>query len=187
MGRIGSLPSVPEELLADVQATSWWLGDTWPGVSPESGEGDEACARTLARRPVTLRPDAALTRVARELEDTSLVVVVDEMERPLGVLTPAHVLRAVGRLSRDELANAKALDATTSGGAFIPESCSLAVAARMLADDDRAFGVVVDADGRLVGTLSASSLLRALEGQGAQGLGSGSARASLKSSSRSNR
>ncbi|MBK8999965.1 MAG: CBS domain-containing protein [Myxococcales bacterium] len=164
MGRIGSMPSVPDQFRGEVQATSWWLGDTWPGVSPHPDEAGTAEAGALARRPPVARADAPLDLIARELGDpaATVVVVVDDDDRPLGVVTAAHVLRCVRRRSRAELARATALDAATSGGAFIPATTSLKIAARMLTNDERPLGVVIDEGGRLIGVLTATAMLRAL-------------------------
>ena len=177
MGRIGSLPSVPNEFLDDVVATSWSI-TTDAGIALDSGHGDpsaEAVLRELkwdapsghfVRFVTTTSPETPFSSLPDLLLETSaqVVVIVDESHRPLGIVTPAHVLRAVRDQPTEELAKLSALDVATSGGALLPETTSLRIAARRLREEDREFMPVVAEGGTLVGIITANDLLIAIGG-----------------------
>ena len=91
-----------------------------------------------------------------------LLAVVDAEYRPLGVLTPTHVLKAVCGRTRDELSAVTSLEASTSGGSLLPGSARLESAARVLAGEDRDFSLVVDEQGKLLGALMATDILSAI-------------------------
>lgn len=196
MGRIGTLPSVPEELVGEVLATSWSIADTNRDptlvVRARPGQLATACPSCRGRllidvvgelgeatppNPRMLRPPSAAIRYATSVaEKTPLfvaaelltwaprrtLVVVDSEQRPLGVVTAAHVLSTVKGRSAQELAEVTVLDAATSGGPLLPNSSTLEAAARLLVREDRDFLIVVDEAGKLMGALLSTDILTSL-------------------------
>jgi len=106
--------------------------------------------------PLSALPELFLRTMARVL------VIVDERRRPLGVVSPSHVLRAVGDRPKEELDGITALDISTSGGALLPERSTLRTAAKRLSVEDREYIVVITEDGRLAGLLTPSDVIAAL-------------------------
>ena len=106
--------------------------------------------------PLSALPELFLRTTARVL------VIVDERRRPLGVVTPIHVLRAVGEHTGHDLNAISALDISTSGGALLPERSTLRTAARRLSTEDREYIVVITDEGRLAGLITPSDVIAAL-------------------------
>lgn len=120
----------------------------------------------LLRLPPVVAASTALTRAAELLvrPGASLLVVVDERRRPLGVVTATEVLALARRLTPARFERATVLDAARSGGRFVPETSTLRSVHSALLDENREFFVVVDAEGRLAGMVTAMDVLEALEG-----------------------
>ena len=120
----------------------------------------------LLRLPPVVAASTALTRAAELLvrPGASLLVVVDERRRPLGVVTATEVLALARRLTPARFEQATVLDAARSGGRFVPETSTLRSVHSALLDENREFFVVVDAEGRLAGMVTAMDVLEALEG-----------------------
>jgi CBS domain-containing protein len=87
-----------------------------------------------------------------------LAVVVTKQNKPVGVLTPAHVLRIVTGLSFDRLGALTVFEAATSGVAFLTDTTSIRDAAERFATEDLDALVVVSCDGTLAGVLMACDL-----------------------------
>ena len=196
MGRIGSMPSVPDEFVANVSATSWALTNTERDhtivVRAEQGQLVTDCPSCRCRLVIDVvgrsnggprsqnhassvgtvmrfaTPVAAGTPLAAATElladvQRRILAVVDDARRPLGVLTSAQLLFVAHSHTADELVNMTALDASSPGGALLPETTRLDVAARELEREDRDFALVVDADGTLVGVLLATDFLSVID------------------------
>jgi CBS domain-containing protein len=187
MGRIDSMPTVPD-LMADVLTSHFSLvhRDTLPEADARAIQISHdatmarcpACDQWLAiemvpaprsldtpilellRLATTVVAETPLQKVVELLVAGSrrIIVVVDETYQPLGVVTARHVLAAVQRHHVLEVSTLTALDAATSGGAFLPARSTLETALRRFAEDDRDFLVSVDEHGRLSGVLMACDL-----------------------------
>jgi CBS-domain-containing membrane protein len=187
MGRIESMPTVPE-LVTDVLTSHFSVvhRDTLPELEPRLLQVSHdatlarcpACDQWLAiempaeprsldtpvvellRLATTVAAETPLQRVVELLVAGSarIIVVVDETYQPLGVVTAKHVLAAVQRHHVLEVSSLTAIDAATSGGAFLPARSTLQAALRRFAEDDRDFLVSVDEHGKLSGVLMACDL-----------------------------
>lgn len=144
------------------QATA--AADSLLATLPTEIEDDSAPVTRIARFPTVVTADTPLTRAAELLvrPGSGVLVVVDERRRPLGVVTPADALAAARRLSPGRFECATALDAASSGGRFVPESSTLRAVHAALLDENREFFLIVDADGRLGGIVTAMDVLEAL-------------------------
>jgi len=113
-------------------------------------------------RPATFVAESVPLSEISELFVTTgarLVVVVSPDQKPLGVVTPTHVLRALKRHADRKIDELHALEAATSGGAMLPDSTPLSVAVKLLTDQDRDFCVILGNDGRAVGVVVATDVL----------------------------
>ena len=61
-----------------------------------------------------------------------------------------------------DLNEARAIDVATSGGAMLPDTTPVAMAVRLLAEQDRDFCVVIGGGGRAVGIVLAADILDGL-------------------------
>jgi CBS domain-containing protein len=167
VARLNSMPTVPDDVMVDSASNTW----SCPGIVAARTEHSEppgyvranVTGRTVAeimRLPTKLSEDASLAAAA-ELFASGRVrqaVVVTKENKPIGVLTPAHVLKLVNEYSCDQLGNVTAFEAATSGGAFLSDTTSIRDAAERFATDDRDALVVVSRDGALAGILMACDL-----------------------------
>ncbi len=124
----------------------------------------DAPVSSSMRFPTVVTEVTPLTRTAELLlrPGVSLVVVVDERRRPLGIVTPSDALSFARRLEPLGIDTATALDAARSGGRFMPETATLGAVHAALLDENREFFVVVGPDGRLAGLITAMDVLEAL-------------------------
>jgi CBS-domain-containing membrane protein len=170
-----SMPTWPDELRSSAARESWSIDSNppapavaqllerlrSPGVSSELLDQPVAA---IMRHPTCLPGGASLARGLERLitEASPVVVAVDERGRPLGIVTPAHVLRCVQATERERLSALTVLDAATSGGAFLTERSTLRSAARRFATEGHELFVVVAPDGTTVGVVLASDVLHAV-------------------------
>jgi CBS domain-containing protein len=119
--------------------------------------------------------DAQLPQVVDVVCSTRLnrAVVVDEGNRPIGMLTDAAVLRALGEAGRGVvgalmrgvgLSNApkvSAQDLMVTPTYAVEPDAPLSSVARVMTEHRRKIVPVVDADGRLLGIIDRADLLRA--------------------------
>jgi CBS domain-containing protein len=185
VARLNSMPTVPDDVMVEGASNTWsCLGTaaarTEHPTPPGSGTGDavkmvspmqsptgyvraNVTGRTVAeimRLPTKLSEDASLAAAAELFAGGRVrqAVVVTKENKPVGVLTPAHVLRLAKECSCDQLGNVTAFEAATSGGAFLSDTTSIREAAERFATDDRDALVVVSRDGTLAGILMACDL-----------------------------
>ncbi|MEW2412856.1 CBS domain-containing protein [Streptomyces sp. NPDC046866] len=114
-------------------------------------------AELMTPRAVTVRPGTAFKEVARLLHefDITAVPVVDETGHPVGVVSEADLLRR-----RTAGAAPTAEDLMTSPAVTARAEWSVVRAARVMQRHGVKRLPVVDADGRVVGVLSRSDLIR---------------------------
>lgn len=155
------------------------------GAPPATG--DLHVLREVMRRDVPqVAPDAALEEIVEKMvaSDLKRVIVVDEEQRPVGIITdgdlvarvqpPARqgVLRALlARVGLGESAPAdqRAADLMSTPLLTAGEQTPILTAIQRLVTEKRRRLVVVDDAGRLSGIVDRQSLLRALLGGGAHG------------------
>jgi len=180
MARVSTIPTVPDDgPMLDVVRTTGALGSIgsnlesqWHGGSGSiAGRGTDDGERLverdhesklgeLLRLPALLSEQhtlgAAVEMFANGVEGP-LVIVTDDIE-PLGVLTPARVMRLVKEHPVTELEQVSVLDLAAPCGIFLEESASpLEAAAHFIANDSDVV-VVVKRDGQLAGVLLARDL-----------------------------
>lgn len=139
---------------------------SWRGSeSPEREQEPTASITRLLRLPPVVTASTPLTRAAELLvrPGSTLLVVVDERRRPLGVVTATEVLALARRVNPTRFEHATVLDAARSGGRFVPETSTLRSVHAALLDENRDYFVVVDQEGRLAGMVTAMDVLEALE------------------------
>lgn len=149
-------------MISSMERTAWKALAT--GLQEPSESELDAPVSSSMRFPTVVTETTPLTRTAELLlrPGVTLVVVVDERRRPLGIVTPADALSLARRLDPMALETATALDAARSGGRFMPESATLGAVHASLLDENRDFFVVVGPDGRLAGLITAMDVLEAL-------------------------
>lgn len=87
------------------------------------------------------------------------VVLVTDENKPIGMLTPTHVLRMIKERSIEEVARTTMIDVVTPFGvALLEENASLLEAAERFVAKDCDVLVVVKRDGQLAGVLLARDL-----------------------------
>jgi CBS-domain-containing membrane protein len=185
MARLSSMPTVPDDVMLDDASRSWSCpgveaeryrhparahAEAADGVamssdlqSPSSVVRADATGRTVAevmRLPTKLSEHAPLAAAADLLASgrVRLVVVVTKQDKPVGVVTPAHVMKILKECSFDRLGRITALEAATSGGAFLADTTSIRDAAERFATEDRDALIVVSSEGTLAGVLMACDL-----------------------------
>jgi CBS domain-containing protein len=185
VARLNSMPTVPDDMMLEGVPRSWSRlrieADRSEQSARASSESEDAYAiasqlqtpseylqadvtgRTVGEvmRLPTKLPERAPLAAAAELFANGrvrLAVVVTEENKPVGVLTPAHVLQIVKERSFDRLGTVTVLEAATSGGAFLKNTTSIRDAAERFATDDLDALVVVSSDGTLAGVLMACDL-----------------------------
>lgn len=184
MARPSTMPTVPDDVMLDGVSRSWSCAgievDRNQRPAHASFASEDACARAshvqspsgyvqadvsgrtvgeVMRLPTKFPEHAPLAAAVELFADgrVRLAVVVTKQNKPLGVVTPAHVLRIVKR-SFGRLGGVTVLDAATSSGAFLTDTTSIRDAAERFATDDLDALVVVSRDGILVGVLMACDL-----------------------------
>ncbi len=100
---------------------------------------------------------------AREKTHDGWTLVVDEENRPLGWL-------ATQGLSEDRLHGSVTADLLNLGGTLAPADGTLREVLDAALSSPSGHGVVVDPDGRLLGTITAGAVLEQIESQGAGGV-----------------
>lgn len=140
----------------------------WRALAAGPAERDDseldAPVSSSMRFPTVVTATTPLAQTAELLlrPGATLVVVVDERRRPLGIVTASDALSFAHRLGPVALETATALDAARCGGRFMPETATLGAVHRSLLDENRDFFVVVGPDGRLSGLITAMDVLEAL-------------------------
>jgi CBS domain-containing protein len=147
-----SFPRMPEDFVEDVLITGESV-DALLDAPAEIVMRYPNCVNEDT--PVALVPELFLNSTARVL------IVVDERQRPRGVVTAAHLLRAAKYRSKDNLEAATALDIATPCGA-LPDSATLRHAAHVFVSQDKNHVAVVNDRGAVVGVLTASDVLNAV-------------------------
>ena len=196
MARLSTMPTIPDDELQNLMATRWPPDESDPdpksdyrcksGRIPENDLDDGGPVGgppVLAVPPPTSRElflDELIRVPAVLSEHTTLgeaverfvggmegpVVLVTDENRPLGILTPTHVLRMVKERvlrmvtegSIEELEHTTMLDVATPCGSLLEENASLREAAERFVAKDCDELVVVKRDGTLAGVLLARDL-----------------------------
>ena len=175
MARLSSLPTIPEDAALQELWVGWSLDVVEPGTRPDrtpyrdTASADsavapanlESCVSNLMRTPVTLSEHASLGALARlfALGTEGPVVIVSDENKPLGILTPAHVLRMVNRRPPEELEHVR-LRAVAMPSGLLLQTTPLRDAAELFAAGDSDTLVVVNPSGELAGVLVARDLWR---------------------------
>jgi CBS domain-containing protein len=109
---------------------------------------------------VQVRPDASFSEIARLLaeHDITSLPVLDDQDRPLGVVSGADLLRHEPDRDRGRAATAQAL--MSSPAVCVRPEWTVAEAARLMDQSGFERLVVVDEAGRLIGAVSRDDLLR---------------------------
>jgi CBS-domain-containing membrane protein len=147
-----ALSSSPEDFLEDVLIT---------------GEGVDALldapAEIVMRYPNCVNEDTPLEGIPELFLNSTAraLVVVDERQRPRGIVTPAHLLRAAKFSSKETLHGATVRDVATSCSS-LPDSASLRAAAHFFVSQDKNYLVIVNDQGSVVGMLTAADVLNAV-------------------------
>lgn len=111
------------------------------------------------RGVITCRPDDSLLEVVRVMADTEVhaVIVSDrEGQLPVGIVSHTDILPHYG----EDLAKIRARDAMTSGLVSISEQATVCEAARSLLENGFSRLLVVSEDGRALGILSTTDVVR---------------------------
>jgi len=190
MARLSSLPTIPDDVALQDLMVGWSLDvvepDSWPdgtqsrdigrvdnGASPGARPGERAepgAGRTnqqlfvdkLMRTPAILSEHASLGAGAKLFADgiDGPVVIVSDENKPLGILTPAHVLRMVSEHPAEELEHVRLRDMATTNGPLLAQNTPLCDAAERFAARGCDSLVVVKPDGELAGVLMARDVCR---------------------------
>ena len=185
MARLSTLPTIPDdEAMQEVLVLAWSLGAGEPIAEPDDlsrGNPDLAARPSRAtlpepRREVLSIRETPLDELVRPphvvLECTTLsttaelfasgiegpVVVVTIDYEPVGVVTPADVLRVTKEHRFHDLALASVLDGAVPCGPLLHIGASPQQAAEHFMARDCAVLVTVDDEGKLVGLLHARDL-----------------------------
>lgn len=158
------------------------IADIYPDDDGESTPAAGATAGDLATRHVPkVAPDTPIAELVDRVASTRLnrAVVVDSEGRPIGVVSDTELLKRVQRADRglldrlmrrgrggDELATTgqTAADVMNPAPLLVRDSTPVLEAVRQMMEGHRKLMVVVDADGRLVGTVDRAAALRAAFG-----------------------
>ena len=144
--------------------TSWSAGrSTWSSPrrpSPAGRTNQQLCVDKLMRTPAALSEHASVGAVAKLFADgiEGPVVIVSDDNKPLGILTPAHVLRMVSERPPEELEQVRLRDMATTNGPLLAQNTPVCDAAERFAAKGCDSLVVVNPDGELAGVLMARDL-----------------------------
>lgn len=122
----------------------------------------------VLRPPVIVTQDLPLSEVASVLNELSndspdaFVVVVDEHEEPVGLLTALSVMRLSQNHSRASLVDLCAEDGVVQKCTTVPPNASVKWVAHMLTTTGEPAAIVVDPYGKTLGAVTARDLLRGL-------------------------
>lgn len=109
------------------------------------------------------KPDAPLDEVVRVMADTdihAIIVAEGEGTRPLGVVSHTDVIAHYG----EDLSRLQAKDVMTPTVITIPKDAPVAEAARKMVESRIHRLLVVDTDGKPLGILSTTDIIRAMRG-----------------------
>jgi len=146
-----SLPSLPNSFVDDIRIAG---AAPVPLLETPAVRAMRRASFVGQDTPVEAVPELLLT-------GTRLLVVVDDQHRPCGVVTAAHILRAAKNRSKENLAQARVRDISTPCSS-LRDSATLRTAAKMFASRSKTHAAVINAEGCVVGILTASDVLRAL-------------------------
>jgi CBS-domain-containing membrane protein len=78
------------------------VGCEWQMVQPESVEG--TVREYMTPNPATARPDTPIAKLAEMMVDAHLhrLIIVDEQDRPVGVVSSTDIVAAVARFGHEE-------------------------------------------------------------------------------------
>jgi signal-transduction protein with cAMP-binding, CBS, and nucleotidyltransferase domain len=132
-----------------------------PVPAAAAPEDQHSCVGKLMRTPAALSEHASLGALAKlfALGAEGPVVIISDEKKPLGILTPAHVLRMVNRRPAEELERVR-LRAIAMPSGLIAQTAPVSDAAERFAAEDCDTLVVVKPDGELAGVLMARDLCR---------------------------
>ncbi|MEZ4370888.1 MAG: CBS domain-containing protein [Polyangiaceae bacterium] len=123
---------------------------------------------SVLRPPVVVTQDLPLSEVASMLNELAndapdaFVVVVDEHEEPVGLLTALSVMRLSQQHSRESLFDLCAEDGVVQQCTTVPPNASVKWVAHMLTTTGEPAAIVVDPYGKTLGAVTARDLLRGL-------------------------
>jgi signal-transduction protein with cAMP-binding, CBS, and nucleotidyltransferase domain len=157
VARLSTMPTIPDDTALQDLMVSWSLD-----VIEPSPTNRQLCVDKLMRTPAVLSEHASLGAVAKLFADgmEGPVVIVSDDNKPLGILTPAHVLRMVNERPPEELEQVNLRDLTTTSGLLLEQNSPVRDAAEHFAAKDCDTLVVVKPDGELAGILMARDLCR---------------------------
>jgi signal-transduction protein with cAMP-binding, CBS, and nucleotidyltransferase domain len=157
VARLSTMPTIPDDAALQDLMVSWSLD-----VIEPSPTNRQLCVDKLVRTPAVLSDHASLGAVAKLFADgmEGPVVIVSEDNKPLGILTPAHVLRMVNERPAEELEQVHLRDVTTMSGLLLEQNSLVCDAAERFAANDCDTLVVVKPGGELAGILMARDLCR---------------------------
>jgi predicted transcriptional regulator len=166
--RLSTMPTIPDEPLEDITTETF-------GGDPESDHrcklGQVACDELdaplpanrelsipeLMRRPTLLNEWTSLGLAAQlfasGMEEPA--VIVTDSNKPLGLLDPARVLRAIKGRTLQEITETRVFEVIPPFGLRLDEDTSLEEAARRFVADDCDALIVVKQNGELAGVLLA--------------------------------
>jgi CBS domain-containing protein len=126
-------------------------------MSDQSITGSMSVSALISDAITRVTPDATLLEVAGALESADVgAVVVGEGDRPIGILSERDVVRAI--VHHRSLETTSASDVATTELVWCDATATVAEVAMEMCDQ-YVRHVLVEADGRLVGIVSARDLL----------------------------
>jgi predicted transcriptional regulator len=170
MTRVDTLPTLPESsLLFGEEPLDGWMFDTEPGTLPP--DASAACERALAIAVGDLAryglhcipPAATLEEITRAVFDSDgAPVVVVDAGRPVGIVRPLNLLRALGTARAGRELRASAI--MSSSLFCLPMDVPASRALELLTERGAQEVGVVDAAGMLIGIVMPVDMARALAG-----------------------
>jgi predicted transcriptional regulator len=189
VARLSTMPTIPDDAALQDLMIGWSLDVVEPGSRPDptrprdTARADDSasvglraeervrssvlagnqqlCVEELLRTPAVLSEHASLSALAKlfALGAEGPVVIVSDENKPLGILTPAHVLRMVNRRPPEELEHVR-LRAIAMPSRLVAQTTPVHEAAALFAAENCDALVVVKPDGALAGVLMARDLCR---------------------------
>jgi signal-transduction protein with cAMP-binding, CBS, and nucleotidyltransferase domain len=157
VARLSTMPTIPDDAALQDLMVGWSLDVVEPGPTNQP-----LFVAKLMRTPAVLSEHASLGAVAKLFADgmEGPVVIVSDENEPLGILTPAHVLRMVNERPAEELEQVRLRDMAITNGPVLAQNTPVRDAAERFAARGCDTLVVVKPDGKLAGVLMARDLCR---------------------------
>jgi CBS domain-containing protein len=157
------MPTIPDDVALQELMVSWSLDVVEPGAQSERAKPDagrtnqQPSVDKLMRTPATLSERASLGAGAKLFADgiEGPVVIVSDDNKPLGILTAAHVLRMVSESPAEALEQVRLRQMVTTSGPLLAQNTPICDAAERFAASGSDSLVVVKPDGELAGVLMA--------------------------------